>query len=723
MDSQSPSHTQYEEKLKALHLHATILAKTRSIKEIAEYTVDAMEKTLGFSWGHVSIVEGNLLKMETHFRDGSSGGLFQLPLDGPGITVRAARTGESQLISDTREDVDYIGAHMDENTISRLDDDLRGRVGIGEGEESLSEVDVPVKIDHNVVGVIGAESTELNAFTKQDQELLETLASHVASAIQRIRLLEAQHQYEAKLEALHNHANRLADTESINEIAEYTADAMENTLGFTWAGVSIVEDNLIKGMIQVGTASYLGGATPRSLDSPGIISRAIRTGETQLVADTRKDADYVGTHMDDSNLSKLDDSTRQFILRERESGSEEWASLSELEVPVKIGQSVVAIIGAESLELNAFTRQDQKLLETLASHVASAIQRLRLLEAKNQYEAKLEALHVHANKLADAKTLEEIAVYSKEALENTVRTDMLSWGDLGFVEDNIINYGFTPGTEFQELPLNGPGIIARAARTGEVQLITDTRKDVDFIGIHMDERTRSKLDDNLREGFADQRESGEESALSEIEVPVKIGDTVVGVIGGESTELNAFNEQDQKLLETLAGHIASAIQRIRAREEIRELAYRLNNLEPGGCYLSESHERCLKAFAVLSMEGVPCLCIIREDPQRLVDNYGIKKEEVVLLSSRPFEDWETLEDLQSVSRALSRFLESGEGVVLLDGLEYLITRFGFDAVFSFVQEKRFDFLKSKAVLLVPMDMETIEGREKALLSSEFTLLE
>jgi len=178
-----------------------------------------------------------------------------------------------------------------------------------------------------------------------------------------------------------------------------------------------------------------------------------------------------------------------------------------------------------------------------------------------------------------------------------------------------------------------------------------------------------------------------------------------------------------KLVEILASHVASAMQRIRNKEAMRALAYRLNNLQHGGFYLSDSHERCLKAYAVLSMEGVPGLSIVRDDPQRLVDKYGIKKEEIVLLSSRPFEGFETLDDLQAVSRRLSRFLESGEGVVLLDGLEYLISRFDFDAVYSFIQEKRFDFLRSKAVLLVPVEMKTLNEQERALLSSEFTLLD
>jgi hypothetical protein len=123
------------------------------------------------------------------------------------------------------------------------------------------------------------------------------------------------------------------------------------------------------------------------------------------------------------------------------------------------------------------------------------------------------------------------------------------------------------------------------------------------------------------------------------------------------------------------------------------------------------------------MEGVPGICILRDDPKQIMDTYGIKIEDIRLISSRPFEGYETLADLQSVSLALNRFLESGEGVVLLDGLEYLISRFGFDAVYSFIQEKRFDFLSSKAVLLVPLEMRTLADREQALLSSEFTLLE
>ncbi len=342
--------------------------------------------------------------------------------------------------------------------------------------------------------------------------------------------------------------------------------------------------------------------------------------------------------------------------------------------------------------------------------------------SRSEYEAKLEALHVHAKKLADAISIEEITEYTIEAMANTLG---FSWASLGIVEDNLLKITgrlhYASSEDIWEMPIDGPGISVRAVRTGESQFVADLRKDVDYFGPGMDASILSEHEDNYPERIA--RLFGGEMNLSELDVPVKIGPTVVANLNAESTELNAFTEQDLKLLETLASHVASAIQRIRAKEEVRQLVYRLNGLKPGGSYVSGSHDRCLKAYALLTMQGVPGLSIIRDDPQSLVENYGIKKEEIVLLSSRPFEGYQTLPDLQSVSRALSLFLESGEGVVLLDGLEYLISRFGFDAVFSLIQEKRFDFLKSKAVLLVPMDMDTIESREKALLSSEFTLLE
>jgi len=155
--------------LESLHEHAFKLSKTRSERRVAEISFDAIEDVLGFNLGSFLIVEDDRLRtiytcgLETdHIPD--------LPLDGLGVTVRAVKTGETQLVPYTERDKDYIWP---------LD-----------SQPCKSEIAVPVKIDEKVVAVINLESREPNAFSEEDKRVLELLALHVSSAISRIRQVE-----------------------------------------------------------------------------------------------------------------------------------------------------------------------------------------------------------------------------------------------------------------------------------------------------------------------------------------------------------------------------------------------------------------------------------------------------------------------------------------------------------------------------------------------------
>nr|MDO8135084.1 GAF domain-containing protein [Candidatus Njordarchaeum guaymaensis] len=52
----------------------------------------------------------------------------------------------------------------------------------------FSELVVPVLLEDAVIAVVKVESSQLNAFTNEDQELLETLIMPAASALGRARL-------------------------------------------------------------------------------------------------------------------------------------------------------------------------------------------------------------------------------------------------------------------------------------------------------------------------------------------------------------------------------------------------------------------------------------------------------------------------------------------------------------------------------------------------------
>ncbi|MBK9233830.1 MAG: GAF domain-containing protein [Anaerolineae bacterium] len=83
----------------------------------------------------------------------------------------------------------------------------------------------------------------------------------------------------------------------------------------------------------------------------GVVGQTALTGQSHRVADVRLDPDYVAATP---------------------------TTLSELAVPVKIGERVIAVINAESPQLNSFSADDERLLSTLAGQVATALERLRL---------------------------------------------------------------------------------------------------------------------------------------------------------------------------------------------------------------------------------------------------------------------------------------------------------------------------------------------------------
>lgn len=96
---------------------------------------------------------------------------------GKGITGQVAETGQSMRIGDVRGVLRYID--MDENT--------------------LSELCVPIRFKERTLGVVNAESTKLHAFSEEDERLLVTLASQLATAIEQLRREQAEHKWLAQL--------------------------------------------------------------------------------------------------------------------------------------------------------------------------------------------------------------------------------------------------------------------------------------------------------------------------------------------------------------------------------------------------------------------------------------------------------------------------------------------------------------------------------------------
>jgi K+-sensing histidine kinase KdpD len=90
------------------------------------------------------------------------------------------------------------------------------------------------------------------------------------------------------------------------------------------------------------------------------------------------------------------------------------------------------------------------------------------------------------------------------------------------------------------------GITGRAALTGQSQLVDDVTRHPDYI--EYDPETRSEL-----------------------AVPIKLGEQVIGVINVEHPDHSAFDEDDRRDMESLAAQAAIAIENARHFEDLRKI--------------------------------------------------------------------------------------------------------------------------------------------------------
>jgi PAS domain S-box-containing protein len=185
-----------------------------------------------------------------------------------------------------------------------------------------------------------------------------------------IRDISERKQMEDRLNSIHEHGLRLAFAKRIDEIIKHTLDAMEFTLGFRVADFALSEDTRFRIKESRGLATSV---LELSWDGPGIIVKAANTKNTIKVDDTREEPAYVDLE-GRSGVDAVHD------------------ILSEIAVPVLVGDEALAVLDVQSTSLNAFTAKDVVLLETLAGHVASALTRLRQQDELTRYSEHLEEM-------------------------------------------------------------------------------------------------------------------------------------------------------------------------------------------------------------------------------------------------------------------------------------------------------------------------------------------
>ena len=151
------------------------------------------------------------------------------------------------------------------------------------------------------------------------------------------------------------------------------------------------------------------------------------------------------------------------------------------------------------------------------------------------------------------------------------------------------------------------------------------------------------------------------------------------------------------------------------------------SLEPGYIYMVEERKG-MKSFEILSdlvTHGRQGLGITIQSPKILRQKYGFEKTRIVYLGKEQHGDeWVDASDIVEIGIIIRSFLEEAEnGVVVIDGIEYLISCFSFDTIVKLIQNLYEFNTFNGSVIIFPVNPKALERKELAILERYFEPVE
>jgi PAS domain S-box-containing protein len=148
------------------------------------------------------------------------------------------------------------------------------------------------------------------------------------------------------------------------------------------------------------------------------------------------------------------------------------------------------------------------------------------------------------------------------------------------------------------------------------------------------------------------------------------------------------------------------------------------HFDKGVIYLMDKSkvDHYMDIFTDQVMHNIQGLCISRQNPQAIRDHFGLEKTPLVWLNGGDAVLGETAikpGNLSSLTATVSDFVaKAGDGVVMLDGMEYLMARNGFDSMLKFVQYLNDRIMDSDSRAFFCIDTGALDDKQRHLLLTE-----
>ncbi len=384
---------------------------------------------------------------------------------------------------------------------------------------SGSEVDIPLRIDGKTVGVLVVESSEPNAFSGEDFEILTAAANQASIAIERARHLETERRRADELRAVLDTVADLSGELELSRLLQAVLERAVALLGVTGGELAIWDE--ASGELVVVASHNIGKDSTGTRLPPG-------EGAMGQVAQTHEPLLIPSYHEWIGQSEKYSDVTVHAVMV----------------APLLMGGRLVGAIAAVHADPERkFGPDDLRLVNMLGPQAAIAIARARLLEEERQRADEQKAL---LDTMADLSAELELSKVLRAVLERAVALLGVTGGEVAIYEEDkeelVVVASENIGKDSTGTRLKiGEGAMGSVAESREPLIIP-----------------------SYGEWLKRSDKYADVTVHSVMAAPLLIGRRLVGAIATVHADPNRiFNEDDLRLLNMFAPQAAIAIENAR----------------------------------------------------------------------------------------------------------------------------------------------------------------
>ena len=394
----------------------------------------------------------------------------------------------------------------------------------------------PLVVGGEVIGaLIVQDLNQAKRFSPADLRLIISFSAQVAGAINNIRLLDSARQRALQLQTVAEISREVSGSLIVDNLLLQAVTLVRERLHFYHAAVFLIDASGEFAVIREATGEA-GAQMKRAghklgVGSKSIVGQVTQNKERLVVNQTSEDPNYYANP----------------LLPETK---------AEACLPLKVGDRVLGVIDVQSTRAFTFTEENLNILQILADQLAVAVVNSELFAEAQERLSQHRLLHHVTTAAASSTTIEEALNAAVQGLQVTLGGDQIAIL-MADREQKTLEVRSTVGYPNEEsarlkVPF-GVGITGWVAAHRLAQRVNDVSKDSRYIAVNP-------------------------KARSELAIPLIYRNEVLGILNVESTRVNAYSENDEEMLGTLAGSLAAIIAHSRLLEQFRQQVERQRQL-------------------------------------------------------------------------------------------------------------------------------------------------